>query len=103
MATDPAHPHPLDAGEVEGRVSKRWHVEGDELVAEVRCENFRAALELANQVGAIAEELNHHPDLTVSWGRLGIRCSTHSIGGLSERDVELAGRIDQVVDAAQRA
>lgn len=83
-------------------MSSRWRVEDGELVASVRCADFASALALANQIGAIAEELGHHPDLSVSWGRLGVRCSTHSIGGLSELDVELAGRIDEVVDAASR-
>lgn len=103
MSSGPARPAPLEPEEVARRVSSRWRVEGGELVTEVRCANFAAALALANQVGVIAEELGHHPDLIVSWGRLGVRCSTHSIGGLSELDVELAGRVDQVVDAASQS
>lgn len=103
MPSEPTRPASLEPEEAARLVSSRWRVEGGELVTEVRCADFAAALALANRIGAIAEELGHHPDLTVGWGRLGVRCSTHSIGGLSGLDVELAGRVDEVVDAASQS
>jgi 4a-hydroxytetrahydrobiopterin dehydratase len=58
--------------------------------------NFAEALAFANKIGAIAEAENHHPDLTLSWGKVGVALSTHSIGGLSENDFILAAKIDAV-------
>lgn len=66
-----------------------------EIAREIRVANFRAALLLANRVGDIAEAEGHHPDLTVSWGKLGIRLTTHAISGLSENDFIMAAKIDQ--------
>ncbi len=56
--------------------------------------NFADALAFANKIGAIAEEEGHHPDLTVSWGKVGVHLSTHAIGGLSENDFILAAKVD---------
>ena len=58
--------------------------------------NFAEALAFANKIGTIAEEEGHHPDLTVSWGKVGVSLSTHAIGGLSENDFILAAKIDQI-------
>lgn len=58
--------------------------------------NFAEALSFANKVGAIAEEENHHPDLTVKWGKVGVELATHSIGGLSVNDFILAAKVDRI-------
>ena len=56
--------------------------------------DFRTALAFVNQVGAIAEEEGHHPDLYLSWGKVGVKIWTHKIDGLTERDFILAAKID---------
>ena len=56
---------------------------------------FADALAFANRVGALADAEDHHPELHVSWGRLGIETWTHSVGGLSENDFILAAKIDR--------
>lgn len=58
--------------------------------------DFASALQFADQVGAIAEEEGHHPDLHVSWGKVVVDLSTHAVGGLSENDFILAAKIDQI-------
>lgn len=50
---------------------------------------------LVNMIGFFAEAADHHPDLTVSWGRVEVRLSTHSAGGITEKDLELARLINQ--------
>jgi 4a-hydroxytetrahydrobiopterin dehydratase len=55
--------------------------------------DFKDALAFTNQVGELAEEEGHHPDITLSWGKVGISLSTHSVGGLSENDFILAAKI----------
>lgn len=58
--------------------------------------DFRKALEFVNQAGAIAEQEGHHPDLYLSWGKVGIEIWTHKIDGLTESDFILAAKMDQI-------
>ena len=53
-------------------------------------------LMLVNAIGLCAELANHHPDLTVSWGRVVVTWSTHSAGGVTDKDFELAQKCDDV-------
>ncbi len=74
-----------------------WTVaEGHHLEAEFRFRNFSDALGFVNQIGTIAEEEGHHPDLELSWGRVGVKVLTHSIDGLTESDFVLAAKIDRL-------
>jgi 4a-hydroxytetrahydrobiopterin dehydratase len=56
--------------------------------------DFKTALAFVNRVGAIAEEEGHHPDLYLSWGKVGVKTWTHKINGLTESDFILAAKID---------
>jgi 4a-hydroxytetrahydrobiopterin dehydratase len=56
--------------------------------------DFNGALHFVNAVAAIANELDHHPDVAFSWGTVTLTLSSHDVGGISERDFALAGRID---------
>lgn len=58
--------------------------------------NFKKTMEFVNKVADIAEEEGHHPDLTVSYGNVGVELMTHAIGGLSENDFILASKIDKL-------
>lgn len=59
-------------------------------------DTFAQALARADAIGVIAEAEGHHPDLHVSWGKLSVELSTHSIGGLSQNDFILAAKIDAI-------
>ncbi len=56
--------------------------------------DFAEALAFVNKVGSLAEDEGHHPDIALTWGRVVVTLSTHSIGGLSENDFILASKID---------
>ena len=58
--------------------------------------DFRAALAFVNQVGELAEQEGHHPNLHLSWGKVGIEIWTHKVDGLTESDFILAAKIDQL-------
>jgi 4a-hydroxytetrahydrobiopterin dehydratase len=58
--------------------------------------DFRQALAFADEVGAIADAEDHHPDLHVSWGKCTVELWTHSVGGLSESDFVLAAKAERV-------
>jgi 4a-hydroxytetrahydrobiopterin dehydratase len=57
--------------------------------------DFRSALDFVNRIGEVAEREDHHPDLELSWGRVGVRIWTHKIDGLTESDFILAAKIDR--------
>jgi 4a-hydroxytetrahydrobiopterin dehydratase len=71
-----------------------WSREGDELVKVVTRRDFAEAMTFVNAVAEIAEAVNHHPDIAISWNTVTLRLSTHSAGGLTQADFDLAGSID---------
>jgi 4a-hydroxytetrahydrobiopterin dehydratase len=72
-----------------------WQVAKEQrLEKDFRFTDFRGALAFTNQVGELAERVSHHPDIRLSWGKVGITLWTHKIGGLSEADFVLAAKID---------
>src|SRR5580658_1832853 len=73
-----------------------WQVENDRRLKKTfKLNNFVEALQLANKIGAIAEDQGHHPDLLVRWGELKVELWTHKIDGLSQADFVLAAKIDR--------
>ncbi len=72
----------------------QWEREGDVLVKVVKRDGFAGALAFVNAVGALAEQANHHPDIDIRWDTVTLRLTTHSAGGLTDKDVDLARRID---------
>jgi 4a-hydroxytetrahydrobiopterin dehydratase len=71
---------------------------GDEpaITATYELTDFVAALDFVNQVGHEAELMNHHPDIDIRWNKVTLVLSTHSEGGLTQNDIELAHRINEV-------
>jgi 4a-hydroxytetrahydrobiopterin dehydratase len=61
---------------------------------------FPAAIAVVDRVAVVAEELDHHPDMDIRWRKVRFTCSTHSAGGVTEKDLNLARRIDEIVAAA---
>jgi len=84
--------------EVKDRLSKMggWEREGDALVHEFEFANFVGSVDFVNRITPIAEEMNHHPDLAISWNKVTVSLSTHSEGGITENDFQLAAKIDSV-------
>ena len=79
----------------------RWCRDGNTLVKEVDRGDFAGALAYVNRVGALAEAANHHPDVDIRWKKVTLRLSTHSAGGLTERDLALAAQVDALEQAEQ--
>lgn len=71
-----------------------WQVVGEHHLSRVfTFADFRSALAFVNRVGELAEHEGHHPDLTLSWGKVGVEIHTHKINGLTESDFILAAKI----------
>ena len=64
--------------------------------------DFKSVVMALNAIAYLAEAANHHPDLTASYGRLGVRLSTHDIGGIGEKDFALAAQIEALLRGAGR-
>jgi len=71
-----------------------WQVEdGHHLVSTYTFLNFKQALAFTNAIGSVAEQERHHPEITLTWGRVTVRIWTHKIDGLTESDFILAAKI----------
>ena len=69
-----------------------WREEDDALVREFELESFPAAIEFVRRLADLAESENHHPDIDIRYRGVVVRFTTHSAGGVTDRDRELAGR-----------
>ncbi len=76
-----------------------WKVSDGELEKNFTFGTFPDAVAFVTRVAALAEGAGHHPDIDIRYAKVTMRLSTHSEGGITERDVELARGIDGVVDA----
>lgn len=74
-----------------------WIVRDGCLVRDFKTPDFMTAFRLVTAVVEPSEELNHHPDITFGWGYVRITLTTHDAGGITEKDQQLAKRIDAVV------
>ncbi len=86
----------LEENEIERRLSElpEWSRSGEAITRELQCGDFAGSVELVKRLTPVAEEMNHHPDLAISWSKVTVTISTHSEGGLTAADFELARRID---------
>lgn len=88
----------LSQPEVDARLSSlpAWHIEKGELTRIFIHENFRAALKFVNQVGELAEQAGHHPDIDIRYNKVRLGLVTHDAGGLTKKDFDLAAAVDKL-------
>jgi len=75
----------------------RWELKGDKIERIVGFDSFLQAIDFVNRLAAMAEERNHHPDIDIRWNKVRLVLSTHSAGGLTDKDFTLARKIDELV------
>jgi 4a-hydroxytetrahydrobiopterin dehydratase len=73
---------------------KDWKRKGTEITKLFEHENFTRAMGFVTSVALLAEKANHHPDIDIRWNKVTLSLSTHSAGGLTEKDFQLAREID---------
>ena len=84
--------------ELNKQLGNGWQVVDDHhLEKEYSFDDFQQALGFTNRVGEMAEAVDHHPEICLTWGKASITIWTHSIGGLSEADFVFAARADRLV------
>ena len=75
-----------------------WVREGDWITRDLKFESFKSAMDFVNLVAVEAEALDHHPDILIhGWNNVRLSVMTHSVGGLTAKDFELAERINGLV------
>ncbi|MGI0128586.1 MAG: 4a-hydroxytetrahydrobiopterin dehydratase [Thermoplasmata archaeon] len=79
-----------------GLAGLSWERDGDELVRVRGGKDFADAIRFVDSVAELAEAANHHPDIDIRWNKVTLRLSTHSEGGLTGADLDLAGKIDRL-------
>ena len=93
---------PFDTSEIHQYLKKvdGWDVKSNDdksyyLIKDFKFNNFKESQNFVNKVGKIAEEENHHPDISFAWGYCKVKIFTHAIKGLAESDFILAAKIDK--------
>lgn len=80
-----------------GQALPRWRLEDGWIRRTYRTNSWKGTLMVINTVGHLAEAAWHHPDLTASYAWVEVRLKTHSAKGITEKDLQLAGKIEEVV------
>ena len=88
----------LTAEELTEKLSEvnTWQEIDNKIFKRFNFKNFAESLAFVNKVGAIAEKQDHHPDITFGWGYAEFQITTHSEGGLTEKDFALAKKIEAI-------
>lgn len=79
-----AHPH--------------WKAHGEAITRTFEFADFAEAMGFVTRVAVAAERVFHHPDIDIRWNKVTLTLTSHDVGGLTERDAELAARVDSFVD-----
>ncbi|MEO8328375.1 MAG: 4a-hydroxytetrahydrobiopterin dehydratase [Candidatus Nanopelagicales bacterium] len=73
-----------------------WERTGDAIHREVQAPDFLTGIRIVDEIAIDAENMDHHPDIDIRWRKLNFTLSTHSAGGITQLDIELANRISTI-------
>ena len=79
-----------------------WSQVGKSIVKKFTFKSFVPAMAFVNKVAEAAEKAGHHPDFTINYSIVGLSLSTHSEGGVTQKDFDLAGQIDRIAGEASQ-
>jgi len=88
----------LSDDEIEDGLADGWTREGDEIVRTYEFDSYLEGVGFASAAAGLAEEAFHHPELTINWREVEVRLTTHDAGGITEKDLDLAARFDELAD-----
>ena len=88
----------LSASEIDQALQKLpgWKLQGKGIERGFQFGNFQEAMEFVNKIAAAAEASNHHPDIAISYNRVTLTLISHDAGGITQRDVAMAGKINEI-------
>lgn len=89
----------LSNAEIDDALSSlpEWSLDGSSITRTVELPTFPAAIQFVSRVATAAEAAGHHPDIDIRWRKLTFKLSTHSEGGLTSKDVDLAREIEKLL------
>jgi 4a-hydroxytetrahydrobiopterin dehydratase len=89
----------LEDEEIQQRLDELgdWEREGDEIQKVFEFDDFTTAIKFVNDVAKLADRYDHHPDIDIRWNKVKLSMSTHSEGGLTSLDFDVAGEIEQSI------
>ncbi|WP_284013097.1 4a-hydroxytetrahydrobiopterin dehydratase [Halobaculum litoreum] len=88
----------LDADEIAAQLPDGWHHDADEIARTFEFDSYLEGVGFAAGAGGLAEEAFHHPTMTVEWREVTVRLTTHDAGGVTGKDLDLAGRLNELAD-----
>lgn len=90
----------LDKNELTAALKKcpEWELEKSAMTRTVEFEEFNDAIDFVNDLAEIAEEAQHHPDILIRHTKVTLKLTTHDAGGVTQLDIQLAQRVDNLVD-----
>lgn len=88
----------LPDDEIEAQLPGEWDREGDEITRTYEFDSYLDGVGFAAGAGGVAEDAWHHPEMTISYGTVEVRLTTHDAGGITENDIELAERFDDIYE-----
>ena len=93
---------PMTKTDVKTRLTSMtgWEYDDDEIEKKFQFGDFAGAMAFVNRVAEAAEAMDHHPDIKISYNKVKLSLSTHSEGGVTDKDFALAGEIDSIAGSA---
>lgn len=92
---------PLSEEEVKSKtksLNKDWQIFNNKEMSRVfNFDGFKEAIDFVNKIADIAIEMDHHPAISIDYDKVIIELSTHKVGGLTEKDFDLAGKIEEII------
>jgi 4a-hydroxytetrahydrobiopterin dehydratase len=88
----------LSDEEIDAQLPDGWSRDGDEIVRAFEFDGYLDASGFLGAAAGLAEDAWHHPEMTITWGEVEVRLTTHDAGGITEKDIDLAERLDGIYD-----
>ncbi|MCL7416248.1 MAG: 4a-hydroxytetrahydrobiopterin dehydratase [Halalkalicoccus sp.] len=85
----------LDDGEIQSRLPEGWERDGEEITRTFEFDDYLEGIEFVREVGVLAEEAFHHPEMIVGYQQVEVRFTSHEEGGITEQDLEMAERVNE--------
>jgi 4a-hydroxytetrahydrobiopterin dehydratase len=86
----------LSDDEIQAQLPEGWNRDGDEIVRTFEFDAYLDGVGFAAGAGGVAEDAFHHPEITISWREVEVRLTTHDAGGITEKDMEMAKRLNDI-------
>ncbi len=95
----------LNPGEITTKLKglEGWQQKDNAIVKRYQFKEFLDGIKFVNRVAEIAEAADHHPDILINYTRVTFTCSTHSDGGITDKDIKLASGIEAAYKSAQKS